>query len=383
VPQETTERRATLALALVGALVFLGVYAPQPLLPSLRLAFGATEAEVAAVISALAAGVAVAAPWAGVLSDALGRRRLIVLASFAAGALAFLCGLAPSLRWLLALRFVQGCVTPAILTSAMAYAGEEFAGRAGAATSAYVTGTVAGGFLGRLIVSLLVGSLGWGGALSGVGVAMLLLALGVVAWLPPSRGFRRSAEAPLASLRGALRRRALLGAYGVGFAALFSLVGVFTFVCFRLAQPPFSFGPIALGALFVVYLAGLPITPLAGRFIDQRGPRWVALAALTTAALGVALTLPDRLPALILGLGGCACGVFVVQAAATTWVGRQATSRATASGVYLSAYYAGGAVGALALAPAWTRGGWSAVVAVVLAVLAAAALCVHRTWRED
>jgi predicted MFS family arabinose efflux permease len=382
VPQETTERRATLALALVGALVFFGVYAPQPLLPSLRLAFGVTEGEAAAVISALAAGVALAAPWAGLLSDAVGRRRMILLASALAGALALLSGLAPSLRWLLALRFLQGCVTPAILTSAMAYAGEEFAGRSGAATSAYVTGTVAGGFLGRLLASVLVGPLGWGGALSGVGAAMLLLALGAAIWLPPSRGFRRSTTAPLASLRGALGSGQLLGAYAVGFAALFSLVGVFTAICFRLARPPFSFGPVALGSLFVVYLAGLPITPLAGRLIDRRGPRWVALAALTSAALGVALTLPDRLPPMLLGLGGCACGVFVIQAAASTWVGRRASGRATASGVYLSAYYAGGAVGPLLLAPAWSRWGWSAVVAAVVAVLALAALCVRLTWRD-
>lgn len=176
-------------------------------------------------------------------------------------------------------------------------------------------------------------------------------------------------------------QRSLLGAYAVGFSALFSLIGVFTFICFRLARPPFSFGPIALGSLFVVYLAGLPITPLAGRLIDRRGAPWVAQAALGAAGVGVALTLSGWLPAIVLGLGCCACGVFVVQASSSTWVGHNAANRATASGLYLSAYYAGGAVGALLLAPFWSRWGWGAVVAVVLGVLAAALLCVRATWR--
>jgi predicted MFS family arabinose efflux permease len=374
-------RQAILALTLVGALVFLGVYSPQPLLPSMRHAFGATEGEAAAVISSLAAGVALAAPGAGVLSDRIGRRRLILLASVMASAIAIACGLAPSLRWLLALRFLQGCVTPAILTSAMAYATEEFVGSSGAATSAYVTGTVAGGFVGRLIASALVGRWGWSGALIGVGVAMLTLTAVVARSLPPSRGFARGAEPPLVSLRGALRSRTLWSAHGVGFSALFSLVGIFTFVCFRLARPPFSLGPLALGALFVVYLAGLPITPLAGRLIDRLGPRSVARAALLAAALGVLLTLSSRLPILVLGLGACACGVFVLQAATSTWVARGSASRATASGLYLSAYYAGGAAAGPLLAPCWSRGGWPAVTLAILAVQALAQLCVQLAWR--
>lgn len=380
--EQDTSGKTTLALALVGALAFVGVYSPQPLLPSLQRAFGAGEGAVAGVISALALGVAAAAPWAGWLSDALGRRRLIVVASFLAALLALAASRAPSLPWLLAARFAQGCVTPAILTSAMAYAAEEFAGRSGAATSAYVTGTVAGGFAGRMIASSLVGKYGWSGAMAGVGGAMLLLAFGVAAWLPASRRFVRSEARPLPSIRGSLSRGALRGAYVVGFAALFSLVSVFTFICFRLSRPPFSLGPVALGGLFVVYLAGLPITPAAGRLVDTRGPLPVLLGALLASAVGVGVTLSTWLPAVALGLGLCACGVFVVQAATSTFVARNAVaSRATASGVYLSAYYAGGAVGALLPAPLWTAGGWPAVVLLVVLVQAVAAAVACVTWR--
>ena len=59
----------------------------------------------------------------------------------------------------------------------------------------------------------------------------------------------------------------------VGFCVLFSLVGVFTYVTFHLAAPPYSLLPGALGSIFFVYLAGVVMTPLAGRAIDRFGHR--------------------------------------------------------------------------------------------------------------
>ena len=83
----------------------------------------------------------------------------------------------------------------------------------------------------------------------------------------------------------------MLATFAVGFCVLFSLVGVFNYVTFHLAAPPYSLLPGALGSIFFVYLAGVLMTPLAGRSIDRFGHRRTLAIAIAVSILGVALTL--------------------------------------------------------------------------------------------
>ena len=55
----------------------------------------------------------------------------------------------------------------------------------------------------------------------------------------------------------------------VGSCILFSMLAIFTYVNFHLAAPPFHLGTAALGYVFLVYLVGGVITPVAGRWIDR------------------------------------------------------------------------------------------------------------------
>jgi YNFM family putative membrane transporter len=71
-------------------------------------------------------------------------------------------------------------------------------------------------------------------------------------------------------------------------------VGVFTYVNFYLAQPPFNLTPAELGSIFFVYLLGCVVTPLAGRFLDRHGFRRTMLLSLGMCLGGLLLTLALR-----------------------------------------------------------------------------------------
>jgi MFS family permease len=166
-----------------------------------------------------------------------------------------------------------------------------------------------------------------------------------------------------------LRNPRLLAAYAVGFNILFSLVGTFTYITFYLAAPPFHLGSVALGSIFFVYLLGVIMTPAAGKWIDRVGYRMALVAAITTACLGVLLTLSSTLSMVILGLAICSSGVFICQSAATSYVGVVAgRARSSAAGLYLSFYYVGGSVGGVLPGLLWSVGGWPACVALIVAV---------------
>src|SRR5512147_1449820 len=76
--------------------------------PTLRREFGATLADAQWVISIYVLSLGVTTPVSGFLADRFGIKRVYILglAIFATGSL--LCGLAPSLGWLIAARALQG-----------------------------------------------------------------------------------------------------------------------------------------------------------------------------------------------------------------------------------------------------------------------------------
>jgi MFS transporter, YNFM family, putative membrane transport protein len=357
------------ALLVAGVCTFLDVYATQSLLPFLSRYYGASEVEVSLTVSATTFAIAVAAPFVGAMAEAVGRKRVIVPAMFGLSIPTFLAATAPSLKMLIVWRFAQGLFVPGIIAVIMAYIGEEWAPSAvGAAMAAYISGTVLGGFLGRLVPGVVTSHWQWRTAFLVLGGLNLLGAILVQRLLPRAVHFkpRRSRET-LTDILGHLRNPRLLAAFNLGFAMLFALVGTFTYVNFYLAEPPFNLGAAQLGSVFTVYLLGVLITPAAGRFMDRRGFRLTSFLFGGMMVCGLLLTLVPHLPVIICGLAIFSSGVFIAQAGATVQVGRIAgRARSAASGLYVTFYYAGGSIGALVPAWAWQRYRWPGVVAVLL-----------------
>lgn len=359
------------ALVLAGTATFLDVYTTQALLPFLRQVYRATELQVSLTISATTFAVALAAPFVGLFAESIGRKKVIVPAIFGLSIPTFLAATSPSLEALIFWRFAQGLFIPGIIAVILAYINEEWAGRGvGAAMAAYVSGTVLGGFIGRLIPGIITTRYQWRAAFIVLGVLTLLGGWGVRKWLPPAENFvaSKNVKASLKDLLAHLRSPRLLAVFGMGFTVLFSLVGTFTYVNFYLAGSPFHFNSAQLGSVFFVYLLGLFITPAAGRFMDRAGFLPTCVLALSMSSVGLLLTLPHHIWLIILGLALFSSGVFVLQAAATSQTGRVAgRARSAAAGLYVTFYYGGGSLGAVLPAWFWLTYGWPGCVGVLFA----------------
>jgi MFS family permease len=372
-----SERASLAAVLIAGACTFLNVYVTQPLLPMFRRVFHASALEVSVTVSATTLGIGLAAPFFGLLAERIGRKRVIVPALFALSAPTLLAATAPNLHWLIFWRFLQGLFVPGIVAVMMAYINEEFEGGSVATwMSAYIAGTVFGGFLGRFVTGLVAQHTNWRYAFLVIGTLTLLGGFSVRAWLPKAARFRKSESLGHAIRDGLqhLRNPRLWANWAMGFSVLFCLVGMFTYVNFYLAAPPFSLNTAELGSVFFVYLLGVVVTPLAGRFQDRRGFRQTALIALALSFLGLGLTLGHSLPRIIAGLALFSTAVFIWQAAATTQTGAVAgRARSAAAGLYVTFYYLGGSVGGVVPAWFWAHHGWPGVVGV-LAVAACASV---------
>jgi len=305
------------------------------------------------------------------VADRFGRKRVIVPAAFLLVVPTLLAATAGTFTQLLFWRFLQGVITPGIFAVIIAYVNEEWESGAGAATAAYITGTVIGGFTGRVLAAMVAAHFSWRWSFVAMAVLNLAGALAIRAWLPSGRRFVRAhrAGSAVAPMLRHLRNPRLVATYAVGFCVMFTLLATFNYINFYLAAPPFRLSTAALGWIFVVYLIGAVITPGAGRAIDRMGHRFALVAAFTAGATGVLITLTHSLPILMAGLTLACTGVFIANSAGSSYVGSAATeSRASAVGLYVTFYYMGGSAGSSLPGRAWEYGGWPACVTVIVCV---------------
>jgi YNFM family putative membrane transporter len=375
-----------LAVATAAFCAFINLYATQSVLPILREDFHASVAAVNLTVTAATLAVALLAPFAGLVSDWAGRRQPVVLATFLLVLPTAGMAVAPSLDLVTLCRLAQGALVPFIFSATVAFIGEEWAmPEAGRVMALYISGSIVGGFVGRLVPGLFAGWIGWRWGYAALGLANLAGAL--IVW----HGFRSSRPAQavgrarglLAGFALHLRNPALLATFAIGFSLLFITVGLFTFASHYLSAPPFLLGPEALGLLFLVYLVGAALTGQAARLTVRFGRRAALRISMAISFAGSVLCLTGNLPLILLGLTLASTGMFIAQTIATTYISISvAQAKSLAVGLYVSAYYLGGSAGPILLAPGWEAYGWAGCVAGIMAAQILPMWLV-RFWRES
>jgi predicted MFS family arabinose efflux permease len=376
--------RLNIAVFAAGFLTFVNMWCTQAILPVLAAAFHVSQARTGLCVTAPLIATAMMAPVIGAVSDRFGRKTLIFGAALLLVLPTALVADAHSFNVFVLGRFLQGLMLPFIFTVTIAYIGDETSGPATAKLAGtYTSGAIFGGFSGRLISGLVTQAAGWRLALLAIALLTFAMALLIGAFMQREKNF-----SPLYGLRRALKsfplhlsNPRLLAIYAVGFGVLFSLVAVFTFINFRLAAAPYHLGPAALGGIFVVYLGGVVMSPVAARLANRFGRKPVMLVAGPMILLGLGLTLAAPLWLIMLGLMLISSAIFVQQTLATAFVSAVAREgKSTAVGLYVTFYYVGGSFGGLAPAGVWQHYGWPGCVAVVVAMQAVMLAVVLRFW---
>jgi MFS transporter, YNFM family, putative membrane transport protein len=367
-----------------AAAMFAVMYSTQAILPELGREFGVSPSQAGLSISVVIGALAVGAWFWGPLSDRIGRRASLVLASGAIVVPTLLVALAPSFPVLLGLRALQGLCMPGLITVGVPYVTEAYTPSLGPrAMGYYIAALVAGGLVGRVGVALLAAATSWRLALGLLALLPLASTLLMRNGLPhePTEGRRTT---PL-SLRGAarvLRNRMLLAATLAGSALFFAFVGAFSYIEFRLERAPFSLDQSVAGLVYVVWVMGAA-GPAAGRLAGRRGWRIVALGGLGLAAAGVALSLVDSLPLVLAGLALITLGNFSgVTGAQLGMAEATEQDRGLASALYFSAYYVAGSLGGYVPGLAFEEWEWPGVAALALAAYALGIAAVIRGGRR-
>lgn len=366
---------ATLYVATVA--VYSDMYITQPILPLISREFAVAPATAGLTVSAVVLTIALASSSSGPLSDTLGRKPVMVGSCALLAVPTLLCALAPGFELLMLFRALQGLCIPGLTAVAVAYIGDCFPpARLGALVGGWISATVAGGLTGRVISGLITDLLSWRAAFVFFAIVTLLCALAMWLLLPDAP--MRAAPGWISAYRGMLSHlgdRRLVGAFLIGGALFFGFIGVFTYLPYYLTSAPFLLSPAVVSLLYLVYLAGVIVSPLAGRLSRHIPRRTIIACGLLIAMLGVAGTVMPSILLIIASLLVLCTGMFTAQAVAPAFVNATARqNKGGAGSLYLMFYYVGGTLGAVLPGFAWQAFGWGGVVSVCLLALLLALL---------
>ncbi len=354
-------------------LALSALYAPQPVLPLIASEFSVSREAAAFLTTVSFIPLSIAPLFYGYLLESVAPRRMLKCAVFllALSEIAFFA--APSFSLLVAVRFFQGLLVPAMLTALMTYISRENEGAGvSQAIAIYVAATILGGFLGRAGSGLIASFFGWRASFL-VLAASFLLCFFLLNRLKGEVPMRLARPSPGLLLQ-VLRRPFFLRMFLVVFCLFFTFAAVMNFVPFRLTEIREDVDAFRIGMIYSGYLMGivasLGAARLSQRIGSERSVMRLGLVLLALALAGLTVPVPEILFVDMFLLCGA---MFLVHATASGIVNRHsAENKGVVNGLYVSFYYAGGAAGSILPGFVYRAFGWEAFLLVLLLVASAA-----------
>lgn len=379
-------RRTNLALFAAGLATFGLLYCVQPLMPEFSRDYGVSEAGAALSLSLTTGVLAFAMLFAGALSDAWGRKPVMLVSLLSSAVLVLVTAVTPDWTALLVVRSLLGLSLSGLPAVAMTYLGEEMdAESIGLGMGLYISGSAVGGMGGRLVSGVLADFFGWRIGVAVVGVIGLGCALAFWRALPPSRHFSAQPlrwRTLVGRFAGMFHDRGLPWLFVEGFLLLGAFVTVYNYLGYRLMAPPYKLSQAVVGLIFAIYLIGTFSSAWMGHLAGKLGRRKVLWTAFALMLAGVALTMARPLPLVMLGIVAITFGFFGGHSIVSSWVGRRAgAAKAQAASVYLFCYYMGSSVAGASGGLFYASHGWNGVALFTGVLVLAGLLIALRLFR--
>ncbi|WP_245988697.1 MFS transporter [Flexivirga caeni] len=386
--QTGLSRATVLLMAAATGVTVASLYYCQPLLDAMSSSFGIAPATAGLLVTFTQVGYAVGLLLVIPLGDLLERRTLIVWLSAALVAALLLVAVSPTGTWLFAASLLVGLlsvVAQILVPLAATLAAPE---ERGAIVGTIMSGLLLGILLARTAAGLLAEAGGWRSVYVVAAACVALLTVALRRGLPRSPAMAATTYAGLLRSVGRLivrepilRRRMLYGALAF---AQFSVL--WTALTGLLTAAPYHYSEAVIGLFGLIGAAGAASAQFAGRHADKGralaltigfgvllGLSWIAMAA------GRSHLVPLIVGIVVLDLG--VQGVHVTNQSQIYTLAGEARSRVTSA--YMTAYFAGGALGSwsatrVAAADGWRGvcllGGGLAVVLLVAVIVGEASL---------
>ncbi|MBV2128583.1 MFS transporter [Arsukibacterium indicum] len=377
--------RSCFALCLAAIVVFANLHLMQPLLPQLSRDFQLSPLEASLSYTIATFGLGLSLLVYASLSDAWGRKPLLLLTMLGMTVSTFALTQVESFTALLCWRAVQGICLGGLPAIAIAWMGEEYSTPAlVTAVGYYISANSLGGIGGRLLAGGLADVGHWQWAFWPMAILSGLSCYLIWRYLPQSVRFEQQPFRlwqALSNHGNHLRQPLLLLTYLIGGLNFLIFLNQYTFISFVLAAPPYLLSSSMLGLLFITYFSGTVGSALSARIARRLSAPLAMALGIILLMLGTVVTLHGQLMVIVTGFFISAFGFFLCHSLASSWVNQHARrAKASASALYLVFYYVGASIGGIYLQPFWQAMGWPGVVIASLLMYSLTLLLALRLW---
>ena len=354
-------------------LIFCSIYPPQVLLPFFAERYAITESQAALLTATSMIPLGIAPLSYGYILESMSAVKLLKwsILGLAVSQLAFVLAemLTDSFALLIIIRFGQGLLLPAAMTSLMTYlSGASEGKQLQRSMSIYVAATIVGGYAGRLLTGLTAEYVGWRWYYFAL-TALLVGNFVALGWLRKEMAVKAGRPSPRIIL-DALRGGEYLKIYGVIFCVFFVFSSFLNYLPFRLTALWGQTSESTVGIMYSGYLVGVVISLISPRLVTMFGSAINAIIAGVSAFAVVLLITMTSSTVLLFSVLLIFCGsMFLVHSVAVGLVNRLATeNKGVVNGLYIAFYYSGGVLGSYLPGLIYERFGWSIFVWSLFAV---------------
>ena len=284
-------------LAAITFLIFFQGYMVAPMIPGLATTFGVSTQRIGLVVPAYLIPYGISTLFFGLLSDWIGRKRIMLVSLAAFATLTGLTATSGTANQMIFWRLLTGLGASGVVPLALVLIGTLFPFNERGRPLGWLFGAMAGGMaFGSTFGVLLEPMIGWRGvflAVSACGFLELLLLRPYLALLgerPPTRTL--TLDAVVSGYRQLLIAPRAQRTYFYVFVNAIFHSGIFTWLGLLFSRR-YGLGQIGIGLALLGYgVPGFILGPVIGRAADRWGRRWLIPAGLGLAAFSALLLVP-------------------------------------------------------------------------------------------
>ncbi|MGC8795627.1 MAG: MFS transporter [Thermodesulfovibrio sp.] len=363
-----------LAIIYTTILTISALHMPQPLLPLLGSSFKVEMDTISLIMSATFIPLTVIPVISGVLLNFFSPRKMIIFAAAIHSFVVFSISMAENVYLVIFLRFIEGFLISAILTSNTTYiALKSVKEKIQFFMSYYIAFTIIGGLLGRVLGSIIANYFGWRACFQVMSLSLLVV-LPIVYYFMEELKIPKIQKKDYLSFKNfklVVFNKKIFYIYIAVFCLFFVFSGITNFLPFRIKSINKQASEMLIGLIYSGYITGIFISFIATKIIRVIGnERKTMLFGFSVYGFFLLiLSLPNMLLIFIAMFGFCS-GMFLVHSVASGYLNRIVTTqKSLVNGAYIAFYYSGGVVGSYLPGIVYKNFGWQSFIITLLILL--------------
>ncbi len=348
---------------------FNAMYSPQPLLPFISNTFEVTPTTSALLLTVPFVLLCFSPVLYGAVLQRINARPVLICCSLMLAVTQVAFALASNFQWLMISRTIQAFIYPAIFTAAVTYCS-----KAGSSEklehriSLYVASTIVGGLSGRLSSGYITSWLGW--PVIFILNAALLFCCATLLYFSARDALPETRVKSGVLITGILRDGKFISGYLLIFTTFFAFSAILNALPFRMVDIDPSISPAGISLAYSGYILGVIIATNSQKLCRLAGGRVKAMTlSLIVFLIAILSLLPEKNSWLIALSFATASCMFMIHSTLSSYLTSLMPSGASLiNGLYISIYYAAGALGSVLPLWIYNKVGWTAFTACLFFV---------------